>query len=120
MIKSGKIIKPDDVKICVLYDPKNGRVIHNHQVVVFPGAKKVDKKEVERRALERAAMFGRDTSKLKALHVSEKDCSPSSAYRVDLTSLTLVKLPNPEMKKRSQKHARALKARTRASGRRHR
>jgi hypothetical protein len=121
LIRSGKLIKPDDVKICVLYDPKNGRVIHNHQVVVFPGAKKVDKKEVERRALERAATFGRDTYKLKALHVSEKDCNPSSAYRVDLTSLTLVKLPNPEMKKRRPKQSRALKTQTRARiGHRHR
>ena len=99
LIKDGKRTKPEDVKICVLYDPKDGRVMHNHKVVVFPGAKKVDKKEVERRALERAARLGRDTSRLKALHVSEEECSPSSAYRVDLASLTLVKLPKPEMKK---------------------
>lgn len=99
LIKNGKHTKPAAVKICVLYDPKDGRVMHHHKVVVFPGAKMVDEKEVERRALERAARFGRDTSRLKALHVSEKECSPSSAYRVDLRSLTLVKLPKPEMRK---------------------
>jgi hypothetical protein len=99
LIKGGTHTKPEDVKICVLYDPKDGRVIHHHRVVVFPGAKKVDEKEVERRTLERAARFGRDTSKLKALHVSDKERNPSSAYRVDLRSLTLIKLPKPEMKK---------------------
>jgi hypothetical protein len=97
--------KPEDVKICVLYDPKDGRVVHNHKVLVFPGAKKVDEKEVERRALERAASFGRDPSKLKALHVSEKQCNPSSMYRVDLISLTLVKLPKLELKKVSPDQA---------------
>jgi len=51
LFKSGKQVKPEDVKICVLYDP-NGRVIHHHKVVVFPGAKKVDDNEVEKRALE--------------------------------------------------------------------
>jgi hypothetical protein len=99
LIKEGKNTKPEGVKICVLYDPKDGRVIHHHMVVFFPGSKMVDEKEVERRALERAARFGRDTSKLKALHVSEKECKPSCRYRVDLTSLTLVELPKPEIKK---------------------
>jgi hypothetical protein len=97
--------KPEDVKVCVLYDPKDGRVVHNHKVLVFQGAKTVDEKEVGRRALERAASFGRDPSKLKALHVSEKECNPSSTYRVDLTSLTLVKLPKLEMKKVSPDQA---------------
>ena len=99
LITGGKHTKAEDVKICVLYDPKDGRVMHNHKVVVFPGAKKVDEKEIERRTRERAAGFGRDASKLKALHVSERECNSSSTYRVDLTSLTLVKLPKPEMKR---------------------
>jgi nitroimidazol reductase NimA-like FMN-containing flavoprotein (pyridoxamine 5'-phosphate oxidase superfamily) len=100
LIKNRKSTKPAAVKVCVLYDPKDGRVMHNHKVVVFPGAKMVDDKEVERRALERAARFGTDTAKLKALHVSEKDCSPTSAYRVDVRSLTLVKLPKPDAARR--------------------
>jgi len=122
LIKNGQHIKPESVKICVLYDPKNGRVIHHHKVVVFPGAQKVDKTEVERRALERAATLGRETSKLKALHVSEKECNPSSAYRVDLTSLTLIELPKPKMKRRSPQQSRALSTKKPRSmvGRRHR
>jgi len=90
-----KAIKPEDVKVCVLYDPKNGRIVHNHMVITFPGGQRVDEKETERRAFMHAAKLGRDTSKLKALHVSEKDCQPSSAYRVDLKTLKLVKLPKP-------------------------
>jgi hypothetical protein len=91
-----KALKPEDVKICVLYDPKDGRIAHHHVVATFAGGHKVDNKEVERRTLKRAANFGTDTSKLKALHVSEKDCDPSHRYKVNIKTLTLIELPNPE------------------------
>jgi hypothetical protein len=93
---TGKALKPEDVKICVLYDPKDGRIAHHHMVGTFPGGQRVDKKEVERRTLARAASFGTDTSKLKALHVSEKDCNPSHRYKVDIKTLALIELPKPE------------------------
>jgi hypothetical protein len=88
--------KPEDVKICVLYDPKDGRIAHHHAVATYPGGRRVDEKEVERRTLARAASFGTDTSKLKALHVSENDCNPSHRYKVNIKTLKLVELPMPE------------------------
>ena len=91
-----KALKPEDVKICVLYDPKDGRIAHYHMVSTFPGGQRVDEKEVERRTLARAASFGTDTSKLKALHVSENDCNPSHSYKVNIKTLTLIELPKPE------------------------
>jgi hypothetical protein len=33
----GKALKPEDVKICVLYDPEDGRIAHHHMVGTFPG-----------------------------------------------------------------------------------
>jgi hypothetical protein len=87
--------KPEDVKICVLYDPKDGRIVHHHMVVTFPGAQKVDEKEIERRAHERAARLGTDTSKAKALHFSARELNPSNRYKIDLRSMTLVELPRP-------------------------
>jgi hypothetical protein len=93
--KGRKALKPEEVKICVLYDPKDGRIAHHHAVATFPGGQRVDAKEVERRTLARAASFGTDTSKLKALHVSEKDCDPSHRYKVDIKTLKLVELPMP-------------------------
>jgi hypothetical protein len=99
----GRISKPEDVKICILYDPKDGRIAHHHMVVTFPGAQRVDEKEVERRTLARAASFGTDTSKLKALHVSERECHPSRRYKVDLKSLTLIELPKPELRRAARR-----------------
>jgi hypothetical protein len=91
-----KALKPEDVKICVLYDPKDGRIVHHHMVASFPGGQGANEEEVEQRTLARAASFGTDTSKLKALHVSGKDCDPSHRYKVDLKRLTLIELPKPE------------------------
>lgn len=93
--KGRKVLEPEEVKICVLYDPKDGRIAHHHKVVVLPGGQRVDDKEVERRTLARAASFGTDASKLKALHVSEKDCDPSHRYKVDIKTLTLIELSRP-------------------------
>jgi len=97
--KRQRIVKPEDVKICVLYNPKDGRIAHHHIVGMFPDGQRVDDNEVERRALARAASFGTDTSSLKALHVSEKDCNPSHRYKVDLKTLTLIELPKPESRR---------------------
>jgi hypothetical protein len=85
--------KPEAQQICVLYDPKDGRIIHHHMVLTYPRAQKVDEKEVERRAFKRAESFGTDTSKAKALHVSAKDINPSNRYKVDLASLKLAEIP---------------------------
>jgi hypothetical protein len=89
-------MKPQDVKICLLYDPKDGRIAHHHMVGTLPGGESVDLAEVERRTLARAASFGTDTSNLKALHVSEKHCNPAHRYKVDINTLTLIELPKPK------------------------
>jgi hypothetical protein len=56
----------------------------------------VDEREAETRAFRRATALGKDTSSLKALHVSAKDYDHSSAYKVDNASGTLVSLPKPK------------------------
>jgi hypothetical protein len=96
-----KSLKPDEVKICVLYDPGDGRIHLHHMVATFPGAARVDEKEIERRALARAASFATDTSALKALHVSQKDSDPSRRYKVDTKKLKLVELSAPERRHRT-------------------
>jgi len=118
--KGRKALKPEDVKICVLYDPKDGRIAHHHVVATFAGGQKVDNKEVERRTLARAASFGTETSKLKALHVSEKDCDPSHRYKVNIKTLTLIELPKLELPgfKGAAKYPRKQMKRGKLKGRR--
>jgi hypothetical protein len=87
--------KPEEVRICLLYDPRDGRILHHHMVETYPGADKVDQKEVELRAHALAARFGTDTSKANALHLGPDDIDPSKLYKVDLATLTLIELPKP-------------------------
>jgi len=90
--RNGKAFEPEYDKICVLYDPQNGQVIHIHEVVIPPGGRKVDDNGVETRTFQQAANLGKDTSKLKALHVLPKDIERGSPYKVDLKSIKLVKI----------------------------
>ena len=98
--KGQKVVKPEHVRVCILYDPKDGRIAHHHMVGTLPGGQRVDDNEVERRTLARAASFGTDTSNLKTLHVSEKDCNPAHRYKVDIKTLTLIELPKPRRPRR--------------------
>ncbi len=102
----GNILKPEAVRICVLYDPSNGRIVHTHEVVTLPGGRKVDEKEMERRTLQRAASAGVDTSKLKVMHVPPEEYDRTSLYRVELKGLRLVKLARPD-KSKPTRRARA-------------
>jgi hypothetical protein len=87
----GRGVKLEQAKICILYDPKDGRIVHTHEVVTFPGGRKVNDEEVKARAFKNATVSGKRTSKLKALHVSPEDFDRTSTYTVDLKSLALIK-----------------------------
>src|SRR3974390_2447932 len=90
---------PELTRICVLYDLGSGRIVHPHEVVTPIGGREVDESEVETRTFRRATALGKDTSGLKALHVSAKDYDHSSVYKVDTASGTLVSIPKPERRK---------------------
>jgi len=82
LVIGGKTLEPESIKSCVLYDPSDGRIVHQHEVVNFPGAKAVENEEIESKAVRLAAKLGHDISKLKALHLS--GAFPSDKrYRVD-------------------------------------
>jgi len=47
LVAGGKVLEPQSMKSCILYDPSDGRIVHHHEVVSFPGANEVEEKEVE-------------------------------------------------------------------------
>jgi hypothetical protein len=71
----GKPVRDDASKVCVLFDPKDGRVVHIHGVTTLDNRKSLSKAEVEKRTRENATYFGHSASGLKTLHV------PISAIR---------------------------------------
>ncbi|HKS81896.1 MAG TPA: hypothetical protein VJR23_10370 [Candidatus Acidoferrales bacterium] len=75
IIANGKPVSDDASRVCVLFDPKNGRVVHVHGVTTLPGGKKVGESEMAERTLARAKSLGHQVSGLKSLHL------PVSAIR---------------------------------------
>ena len=81
----------EDQKLCVLYDPSNGNIVHTHWVTTLPGGLKVDREEIERRIRDRATSRGRDVKGLKVLHVDPKEYEQGTRYGVDLEAGKLTK-----------------------------
>jgi hypothetical protein len=94
-IAGGTLLKPESVRVCVLYDPSDGRIVHQHEIVGFPGAERVNDEYLTSRAYATAARLGHNTSALRTLHLDVQDLSNEKAYRVDPETLRLVEIPRP-------------------------
>jgi hypothetical protein len=79
-------------KVCVIYDPRDGRVVHTHAAITMPGGHEFSEAEVEASARDRAQRVGHDLAGLEVLSVADEECDGSSAYRVDLTEMKLSKI----------------------------
>jgi hypothetical protein len=90
---SNKSRKPSQSHVCVIYDPRDGRIVHGH-IFVGHGAGMFGPKgdaERERETLEGARRNHGDISKLKALHVPGGfHFEPNTKYRVDVKSGAMV------------------------------
>jgi hypothetical protein len=90
---SDKRKTPPQQHVCVIYDPRDGRIVHGHIFVgggtgMF-GPKGQD--ERERETLDGARRNHGDVSKFKTLHVpSSFRFAPNAKYRVDVKSGGLV------------------------------
>ena len=72
----------------------DGRIVHQHEVVNFRGAKRAGGTEVEAVAASRmAAQLGHDVSNVKALHFSSDEYSTEKCYKIDTGSLRLIEIP---------------------------
>jgi hypothetical protein len=94
--------EPISDKVCVLYDPRDGRIVHTHRVLTMPGGQEVSDTELEARAKDRANHMKRDLRGLATLSFKGEECDGSSRYRVDLTTKKLTKLDRPESAKTRQ------------------
>lgn len=83
----GKPVGDEASKICVLFDPSDGRVVHVHGVTSLNGSPTVSDAELEQKAIENAERLGHSTSELKALHVPPSAVRRRGLLRVEGTSL---------------------------------
>jgi hypothetical protein len=84
--------QPVSEKICVLYDPRQRRIVHTHQLLVLPGGRDLTEDQIEKLAREKAAQSGQNVEVLRTLHVDEMDVDDATYYRVDEAGTKLVKL----------------------------
>jgi len=78
--------------VCVVYDPKTGRVAHVHEF--YGKGFKAD--ECERQALDTVASLGRvKTAGLKVLHPAELKYEPDTMLRINTKSLEIVAKKRP-------------------------
>lgn len=95
MPKSNKVLDEDEetpARVCVVYDPKTGRVAHVHE---FFG-KGFKEEECARAALDTVASLGNvKITGLKVLHRPELKHEPDTMLRVNPKSLEIVKTKRP-------------------------
>jgi len=77
--------EPPRSYVVVVYDPRDGRIVHGHEFVGRTGLFSPDgREERERETLEGARRNHGDVSRLAVLHVpAEFRPAPGSVYRVD-------------------------------------
>jgi hypothetical protein len=77
-------------RVCVIYDPANGRVLHIHHDIALPGGRPAGENEIEAAALGQLRKRGRLTDQLRVLHVKPEELRPDVRYSVDLIEKSLV------------------------------
>jgi hypothetical protein len=96
IIFKGKPVSDDASKVCVLYDPKDGRVIHVHGVTIMHGGKEVSRAEIEQRAMARAKALGRSVEGVKPLHLPLSAIRQRGGFKVNTDGTGLVPSRAPE------------------------
>lgn len=91
----GQPVRDAHIRVCVLFDPKDGRVVHGHGVTVLGSEQPMEPADVEARAREGATKLGLSVDGLKALHVPIEDIRRHRAFKVNDTGDGVVALPDP-------------------------
>jgi hypothetical protein len=77
-------------KVCVLYDPADGSVVHVHGVTTIPGGKELSQAEMEQRTIAHAKALGRQVEGLKHLHLPVSAIHPQGRLKVNPEGTGLV------------------------------
>jgi hypothetical protein len=90
---AGKPLSDEASRVCILFDPKDGRVVHVHGITVVHSRGGITESELEARARKNAEHFGKSVAGLKALHVSMAAIRQNGKLRVNAGGDGLVPSP---------------------------
>jgi hypothetical protein len=97
----GKPVSDDASKVCILFDPKDGRVVHVHTATELHSQNTLTESEMEERARRYARHFGKSVEGLRALHLPLAAVRQPRLLRVNATGNGLV--PSPPTAVRDRK-----------------
>jgi hypothetical protein len=90
----GMPVSDDSSKVCVLYDPEDGRVVHVHGVTTIRGGKEVSDVELEQRTITQAESSGHPVHGLRSLRVPVSAIRQGGGLKVNAEGTGLV-APEP-------------------------
>jgi hypothetical protein len=91
---------PRPAHICVVYDPKSGRVVHVHEFI----GRRFEREECARMAIDTVAQIGEvKTTGLKVLHPPELKTGPDTTLRVNPKTLAIIAENRPTRRRRASK-----------------
>jgi len=91
----GKLLSANRSRVCILFDPKNGRVFHTHCVTTLQTDNKLEAAEIESRARRHAKALGKKVDNLKALHLPLEALGGHIVYRVNSAGNAIEPLARP-------------------------
>lgn len=97
----GKPISDDASKVCILFDPKDGHVVHVHGSTVIDAKNDISESESEARARKFAKHFGKSVDGLKAIHVPIAAVRQYGKLRVNERGDGLIPSPKAPIRNRS-------------------
>ncbi len=94
----GKPVADDASRVCVLFDPKDGRVVHIHGLTTLHGRETISDAELEKRTADHAMAFGHSVAGLKTLHVPISSIRNRGIFKVNATGTGLEVTRQPKMR----------------------
>lgn len=79
----GRPVEKERSRVCLLFDPKDGRVVHGHGVTILQSEKQLEPAELEARARKHAGSLGKQVEGLKALHLPLEAIHEHAAFKVN-------------------------------------
>jgi hypothetical protein len=91
----GRIVESEPHEVCAVYDRRDGRIVHVHEIVRWPGSPASSKQALVKRGLEIAAKMGHKVSKLRALRLDPMAFDRGKRYHIDPKSKRLIEIERP-------------------------
>lgn len=92
-IAKGQPISDAASRVCVLFDPQDGRVVHVHGSTTLLAGRQISDAEMEKDATEHAKAFGHSVEGLKTLHVPFSVIKERGPFKVNAKGTALERIP---------------------------